>query len=534
MRSADTITITLPIIAIKPSRPVLERVAVSMLLAVILGMIHQHLGMIQFGGMDGSALIQGAWRYSLGQKIYVDFICTAPPIFVVPPGLMFKWFGPSWENLVTLGTIFTTITYFVMVWTFRRMGWSFILSAGFAFAVESFTMIPLGWWGYNPLAQVAGVIFIGSSMLLMQRPESLTNRALYTLSLVLLSWMKPNVAGFLILSVFLVCIINRKSRWVALSMSILAALLSVGLMLLANINPVDLVNSYLSAAGRVSNHFMLTQCSWFVGKDTGVILALLIPVTVAAFLKLNDFIANKDPNLKQVLPTLLLAAVAIAGAVIAKISNMDDYLTDVSLFIFGLFLIIYSTTPVTTDLTEQKVKSHRPMAALQSALVASSLTFLVFFSFIESLARERIREIGEGLFFENKELKLISNPEFFRGMTVGPTFESVLTILSEVTRGNGFNVKSHDDVFFGTRMEFGYAAYNCIPPKGLFLWWPTPGEANPEVVAEAVKKFKEWSPKTCIFYQTDFTYLPQEIAMYLIDNYSAAILKDILLLTKKS
>ena len=517
----------------KPLAPVLVRMTVLILLTVALGILNQNLGMIQFGGMDGSALIQGAWRYSLGQKTYVDYICNAPPIFVVPPGLMFKWFGPNWENLVTLGTIFTTITYLVMVWIFRRMGWSFILSIGFSFAVESFTMIPLGWWGYNPLAQVAGVIFIGSAELLMQRPGSIVNRTLYTLSFVLLSWMKPNVAGFLILSVFLVCFINKKSRWVTLSMSILATLLSVGLMLLTNINPIDLVNSYLSAAGRISNYFMLTHCSWFVCSDTGVILALLIPATVAAFLKVNDIIANKDPDLKQVLPTITLGALAMVGAVIGKLSNNENYLTEAPLFLLGILLIIYNRVDVTQLAAGEKVNARCLLVSLQNSLVASSLTLLIFFSLVIAVARERIKDIGDESFFQHKALQPISTPEFFKGMEAGPIFEDVLIQINKILRPTNFDTTPLNNVFFGTRMEFGYAAYNCIPPKGMFLWWPTPGEVKPEVMSDVVKRFQEWSPKTVIFFRADLTYLPQEIAYFINDNYDGTVIGELAVLTKK-
>ena len=522
-----------PSIINNPSTPVLVRMMVLMLLAATLGILHQHLGMIQFGGMDGSALIQGAWRYALDQKTYLDYICNAPPIFIVPPGLMFKWFGPSWVNLVTLGTVFTTITFFLMVWIFRRMGWPFILSVGFAFAVESFTMIPLGWWGYNQLAQVAGVIFIGSAELLMKRPGSITNRALYTCSLVLLSWMKPNVAGFLILSEFLVCLINKKSRWVALSLSILATLLSVGLMLLTNINPLDLVNSYLSASGRISNKFMFSECSWFVGSDIGVILVLLIPVTVAAFLKFNGILVNKDADLKQVLPTLLLGSVAMTGAVIAKISNVDNYLTDVSLFFFGLILIIYSTTSGKTVQTEQHANSCAQAPDLQGALVASSLTLLIFFSLISAVARERIKQIGDQAFFQHKQLEPITAPEFFKGMEASPIFKGVLSEINKIVGLTRSDKKPLDSVFFGIRMEFGYAAYNCIPRKGLFLWWPTPGEVKDAVNDDVLKRFVEWSPKTCILFRGDITYMPNEIVKFLNANYEGSVIGDITVLIKK-
>ncbi len=95
---------------------------------------------------------------------------------------------------------------------------------------------------------------------------------------------------------------------------------------------------------------------------------------------------------------------------------------------------------------------------------------------------------------------------FFRSMCFGPRFQRVLQQITAVL-GQYPRAK----VFFGPRMEFGYAVFNKPSPPRLPIVWDPGGMYPFGMDGEIVERFQAARFELLIFLAGDFTSVPQAI-----------------------
>jgi hypothetical protein len=84
-----------------------------------IGVLNVALGQIEFGGYDGSMLIDLGWRQHLGQLPYRDFRCMLPPSFYLLSRAAVAAFGAHWWAF----TLINSILWLVLVAVGRISIW---------------------------------------------------------------------------------------------------------------------------------------------------------------------------------------------------------------------------------------------------------------------------------------------------------------------------------------------------------------------------------------------------------------------------
>ena len=505
--------------------------------AVLVAWFILHFGMMQFGGMDGSALIQGAWRYYLGQTPLVDFYTVAPPSYIVLPGLAFKLFGPSWHSLVLLTSIYSAVCFILLIEVLQRAGIGFRLSYGISLMTLFCTTISLGWWSYNQTTTIAAVMFLAASAALFKNPKSKANSSIFVIAIVQLSWMKPNVAGFLMLAVAIQGILFKGTRKIMLFLVMIGAIASIALLLISRVNPLLLLDSYLTAGGRLSNPFMLGQCLLYVDKlEVGISLALLMPIISAIIIRFDGLCYLNQMNVRLSQNNITLAVISFAAFLIGILTNNDLHALESPMFVVGAILLMIKSdldfgSNELNKVSNDSIKSLKDVIA-HSLTWTTIISYITFFTFV-TVSRYRIESIGSGMFFEHTQLVCVQNNRFFQDVMVGPRFYNIITEINQILGVTSSNRVNSTSVFFGPRMEFGYAAYGCNAYKGLFQWWPGTGEASETQIDEVFRNFVEWNPEICIFLKGDFTFIPIKFLEYLSRKYDVTNSENLTILKRK-
>jgi len=147
--------------------------------------------------------------------------------------------------------------------------------------------------------------------------------------------------------------------------------------------------------------------------------------------------------------------------------------------------------------------------------------------------RLRVRINGPGLFYSDYLLETNRHP-LFAGMTTYSYLQSTLDAMDSALaeyRRDGYET---NDVFFGIRLEFGYAAFRVPSPTHLPVWWDPaasyPLRDEPAIIANFIAhRFP-----ICVFFgeRPDFTYLPTPIVSYLKEHYTFHPRRYITVLTR--
>ncbi len=469
--------------------------------------------MIGFGGMDGSAISQAGWRYYLGQTPYVDFHTVAPPCYLVVPGLAFSLFGVSWFSLVQITAIFSAGTFLLHYWLLRRLSWNLRWSLTLAFMTQAITLLPVSWWTYNQTTSIATILFGAAACLLARSPTLRLNQAVLILTMVMLSWMKPNVAGLMLIGTSVILLWNPRTRIVYAACALIGAVISILLLICCRVNPLAMIHSYLASGGRLGNLTMLSICLWRSHEmEAAISLILLVPLFIALLIKGNPFTLPR-PWPESYRPILGLAGLTMLCGIFGTATNNEDSMVDAAIILCGAALWLFHPDAGGTDIAGTDPLQRR----LPDILACTSVVFFSIFGLFDSISRDRIASIGPGTFFEYTPVIEAQSPPFFKGMLTGERLLGVLSDITSTLAQQGIHDK--ESVFFGPRIDFGYAAYNFIPHKGMFLWWPGTGEASDEEMDVVLSNFAAWRPRLCLFLINDFTYMPKRMLQYLGENY---------------
>lgn len=500
--------------ALKKYFPILPFITIVITLASVMFALIMHLGNIQFGGMDGSALTNAAWQMYLGYKPYKDFITGVPPLFLMGAKWAFQLFGVYWNSFVVFTAIFSIITFFLQIIILSNLGmgkkWAVLIS----FATQFLTLIPISWWWYNQITSVVGCLFLSSALLLLKKPNETFSQIAFVLLTALLMLAKPNVA-IILLSFTLLGFLSVSDLRSLITKLILYAFILVAIILLINkINVIDLILNYRTAGGRILQLQNITSFFWlndmWESKQTVKFLApslvgLIIMILNIAFFRSSRLSAQN----KEGLIYLFLCSIGIITGLIAMATNNDHNIIETPIILFGITAIMIGF--------QSQIGAN--IKRIVSVLLLLSFTFLIGEGLNISWGRLRIMSVGPGNFYEKLPLTRISSPLFFNRLNAGPRLMNVLHEIKMIVGENNNNQNNISGIFFGPRIDFSYAAFGLKPPRGLPLWWESFSDSRNTRTKDLIYKFKNNRFRTVVFLLNDYTFIPLEIINYLNSNY---------------
>jgi hypothetical protein len=232
---------------------------------------------------------------------------------------------------------------------------------------------------------------------------------------------------------------------------------------------------------------------------------------------------------------LAIAGTAICGGLLGMATDNDFNTLDAPLVLIGVTFILFNPVTLRMANSEGMISeldqfNHRTLPA---CLTLTSFGFFILFGVLFCFSRYRIYAIGDNRFFQDMFLEHVSYPTYFEGLQSASRFIAVLHEIEGVFGQTRALTDYPDSIFFGERLQFGYAAYRLPSPKGIFCAWPGAQEATQEQVDTATRNFIRWKPKLCIFLLNDFTYIPKGILEFLNPNYTIRNTSNLTILTLK-
>lgn len=491
------------------------KILLATLTAATIAILIISFGSRQFGGFDQSIFINVGYRLYEGQIPYQDFYVTAPLLFFLGSGWAFQLFGVSFSAFPAIAALYAALSFLLLYYILLRLKLHFGWALGLSMVVELASMVSVAYWWYNPITAVAACLFLSASLLLLREPEKITSLVIFTATLLLLALAKPNVAGPLILfSVFILGTGKKTFRpfWIG---SFFSFLLFMMLLSKYQINLTEVIASYASSSSRGK-----PSMARFI-QDQSPTLVLLWKRLIAlmlslVFLRLAYFVFYRSA--KQLVKELFRRDVfllfgSVLTAFIAFFTNGEPKLTDFP----QLFLpcALFSLMPMSNDVPKNRISQS------SSYLLAGVIFILSYVSLDLGYRRLRVELVGPGTFYQGPpEILVGSKNHFFKNLWTGPIMISTLNEIQSEIDDQKRRTPNRLKVFFGPRMEFGYAAFDQSPPKGEPIFWWDNGVSFPEMALETiVKRFQEDNFTLCIFRYEDFIHIPQGIRKILDQEF---------------
>jgi hypothetical protein len=456
-----------------------------------------HLGMTQFGGYDYSAMIQAGWIQLSSLVPFKDYPCTYPPLFFLGNRYAFLIFGVQWVAFVLLGAVFAVLSLFFLSRQFRALGFPAAGATSLALTAELGTNVVCSHWCYNPMTSMVGVMVFISTLVCLASAKEWTSWTLLGVSFTLLVLSKPNAWPIGACVVLVYATWETRLRMRALTVLILGVALSGIVCWLHGLNPHALLRTYSAIAETRGNAAMMLGIKDLASVErritywsTGVIMLLFG----------GTLVASRDELLQHWREYSCCVVTAFTSLVMAS-TNFELKTTDLTPLVVALVVAAF------------RPWSKRRLEGI--GLVATVMVTVVFviLSSYWGVTRLRVRESGEGMFFENVPTQTIQTG-FFAGLHSGPRFITVLRQEKDV-----LDKYASNKVFFGPRMEFSYAAFRRDPPRGLPIWWH-PGSSFPiSDYLDVSRAFERGDFDLLIFLKDDYTRMPWPALPHKLSSY---------------
>lgn len=467
--------------------------------ALALALFTAAAGMRQFAGFDHSALIDTPWRMINGQHPYLDFPSTLPVGLYLSAFYAFKVGGVAWSSLVLINSLFAGLTFLWMCWLLARLFGARVQTWGLALGIQACTTVLVAYWWYNPVTTVMGAVFFLSSAVWLRTPLSRLAMISWGASLLMLAACKPNIAGPLIVGSSFILVFDRDLRWRAGGIAVGAFALFVGILALHGIALTDMLAGYLSVASRgLSSHQFLQDLEPGEKRLSLALLGLIVApllVMIPRGLRFNRIHC--------------LCLVAMLCGLYGFATNGESKLVDIPLIL--LAVLIWTRKEFNAADSSAVFRKLVPgIFLLQGVLVMA----LVFSGIGLGWLRHRVKLAGWGTFFEYSRLSPVNDVPFFAGLQSGPGFQTVVAEVSAAIRRHpGANV------FFGPRMQWGYAAMNLTAPIDQPSWWH-PGVAyKAEDESRYLDNWRKARHEVLIFLKNDFTYISADFRKEIATRY---------------
>jgi hypothetical protein len=475
------------------------------ILAVALAVIIEWCGMRQFGGFDHSMVIDFGWRLLSGQRPVVDFPITAPISFFCGAWYAFFLFGTYWHSLIIAIALFSLLTFFWSLWLLKHLVVNRWHQVVLAFAVQALCVVPVSYWWYNPVTTASGAVFALAACVWLERPNSRAAAISYCCALFLMATMKANVAGLLILPTTVLLMTSRPHRIRVVGLSLLVLGVFVLWLHLQGISLIGCIRGVRGVSGRAfeAGPFFADPFGFEALVAVIIIAYVLLPL-VACFAAGRELFGQWR---------------LFALGLICAFAGFDNFvaagetkLVDVGLVLLGVVLAARSCGAWSgDDNTRAKLRGRW----LTNYLITVAL-ILICAGLAVGITRHRVRGIGPNTFFEYRLEKEPFHGGFFQGIRTGRIFKETYAEVESVMAG----IPRGQRVFFGPRMQWGYASFGVSSPVRQPVWWH-PGTSFPAGdLPKFIQEFKESHYDVLIFLKNDMTYYPPELVEFIKGEFS--------------
>lgn len=489
-----------------------------------------YFGMVQFGGYDGSILINHAWQSELNYEPYFDIVTGWPPILLIGARFAFKVWGVRWASLVYIAACFSFVTFIYQAQLLVKLGYTRGFVVLGTFVVQAVTMVVISWWWYNNISAVIAVVFILSSALLIKDSADWQVRLNFVAATVLLLLCKPNVTVGVLCLALCVLFWSRQTRVFSLASLAVSCVIVILILKLLEIDILYLFDSYSMYASTsltferiirflfLNNYTEVSQTLLsLLPGFLAVLLVLTPPPSSNSRVIVDDLLSDKIR-----LQSVLVGLASMIAGVWAMMTNNEYNMTDASLVFIGILVVVHNLKH------RFSLNSNLPLI-----LVAVSSFALSLNGWHYAAQRNRVMDVGPGAFYEDAPLTRISTPSLFNGMLASPRLIRVFSQIERVLRDYSYLNQPDAPVFFGPRIDFGYAAYGIYPYRGLPTWWEFFSEDGDERTDSMVARFKYAEFYLCIFLKNDYTYMPQSILDHLNEQYVKYETQDLTVYVRK-
>jgi hypothetical protein len=396
----------------------------------------------------------------------VDFPCTLPVGFILGAKFAFQLFGVNWRALILFTALFSMLTFAWCVWLLRRLFGSPRLALLWAAALQAMTLVLVSYWWYNPVTSASAVVFLLAAALFWREPGSLAARCSYAGALFLFALMKPNIAGILIPWASIVLLSSRRHRLAMLALSGAAFAAFMVLLWVNHVGLGNLIKGYLAVAQRGGSLKQFLQ-DLDPGEKALSCLAFVLaifPGTVAAFRFRSAFLTQGWP---------WLALGAIVAGTYGFLTNGELKLVDLPPVLFGSLLLAAlpsilpsAASPSREGSAAQPGNSVWSLAPAWNRYAAGLCIVLTLAGLRQGFTRQRVKAIGQYMFFEDQLAPQAFADGFFKGLCSGEIFVAANQQLAELLRK-----EPSATVAFGPRMQWAYAAFGKPSPRNQPIWW---------------------------------------------------------------
>ena len=515
-------------------------------------------GMIQFGSYDQSIIINSGWLQLLGRKPGVDYPYTLPPWFFLGCKYAMQWFGVTWRANIILTAGYAALTCAWCYALVRALDLPHRLSLFIAFAGQALTLMLTSFWWHNALTGLAAIVLTLSALAWLHRPESKLLPVSLTVAMVLVLLSKPN-AWLLPVAIIIILLTSPRHRVRACSCALIAIAVSALLVQLLVIDVLSLLHTYRELARTRAADPEQLKALLHMGKEQGEIdlevlkLYAVAAIFVALWLAQRTAAAVRQrtsnsigaspkevPKASKAAPLSPLGgtgqgeggeaanernpsarrrhrllgrenlcyAAALATGIAFYVGNKEMKVMDLALPLLtaGVWAATYGRTFLPTT---------GPARYAGRAIVFASLWFLCY-STLEALCagwvRERVQFVGKH-YYDPVLCQRPPGTNLFTGVRSGSGLVRTIDQLNQFLA-----LHPRDVVFFGMHLEFAYAAFDRVPPRGLPIWWHFGTSYLPEDLPELARIFHSRRIPWLIFP----TEAPEEMHYHLpiLDDYA--------------
>lgn len=552
---------------------------------------------MQLGGFDMSALVDTGWRMASGQTPYVDFPLTTPVAFYIGAGWALQLFGAKWSSFVIAAILFTVFSFIAQLYLLNLiLSWK--RAWAISFVSQLLCSVIASYWWYNAMTMNTVCLFLSAAYVFAHMPEKRVSSVSLWVTLTLLALMKPNIAGGLAMLVFIALFAFSPHRGRIFLIGVAALVAFFAILFLLKISPSDVIQSYIAIGkGRA-----MPTLRWFY-NDKPYERLVVLPLIVLALLPMLERISRFTPqqNTPTVRLDLSITVASVIMGCLSLLTNSDSNLTvGIPFFLLGSTIFYFLTETNSILPVPRKLWQYLAMFCFGFAAVGSSviqanyhakdgipnmlgfwyilaiLCIMVAFFFIlikddpknkislpvnwnrdrvvwatllicggiamyAGGMRWRVSYIGYESFFTYSPLTKVEGIPFFDDFQISPTAKTTMLEIQQVLQTNyGSSANwSRASVYFGTRIEFAYAAFGILSPRNMPIWWHPNNSYSPEREPEYAQSFIDHHFEDAIFMKSpdqnepDFGFLPDVVLADLLSNYDRVDYSSIVVFHKK-
>ena len=484
----------------------------SLLVAVALLSVYASysIGMNQYPGYDASLMVNLAYRLELGQTAPRDFFSPMPPLFSLGSKIAFVLFGSYWAALCALGALFYVGAAFIIGRASMAIteSWRAILTALVCFFLSG---IFYGFWWHNTMTGLVGAI-----LMLFFTEQAISRKIDASLGILcgILITTKPNIAFpmFALVQVWIWAPrhIVGITKLAAVECTAISFLTAIAISYASGQSPTEYLRAIsdiaakrvaapvgilLHSSSSIQNY--ARNASIFALVQILIVLGSLLIVSVVPNLKAEASAKIQTPNLRTEINVRRYATFVCLACTLAGIALNGDYF-HASLPILAALIAI---------LPRFEFKNLRRVVIFPvKVLIGGAAT--IFFAHVGmgGLNRDRVYTTGPGAFWEPPSSSTVAGAGFFKNATIGWQ-------LQQFNREVEMFLKNRlgDKVFFGPRVEFGYAAFSKVPPRGMPLWFDSEAAWPAGAERKVLENFRANKFDVLIFFQGDTTNMPSDL-----------------------